>query len=445
MAWALCEWARDPFSTVLMIFVFSSFFVENMMSDPIHAQIIWGYSLSLMSGLVAVLSPLFGAVASQLRTRKPIMAVLVTISFFCCISLQFITAGEFWHVFPFLLAFVVGGVCVHLVQLLTDAMLSSVASPDRIGWLSGVSTALGQFGGLAALFLLWLISQLDIAHAFGFNESHLVERLSAPIVGVWLAAFYIPFFLFTREQPKENVSGNGAISHGFQELLSTFRNLRRYKNVVMFLLARVAYWDGIIAFYSFVAIYGTGLFSWTGSELIILALCFQFSAIVGGMAAAYLDQKLGAKGVVLTTIAGMIFSAVSMALITPTGVLGLKLSGSIPYLNLSLEIPEVIFIGVCAISGICLGANLGASRSLMAILAPEDLKEEFFGFYSMVGRATTFLGPLLIGVVSEISGDRRIGIFGVVVVLMGVGFITMSLVRGDRCDEEHVLAHSECT
>jgi UMF1 family MFS transporter len=205
------------------------------------------------------------------------------------------------------------------------------------------------------------------------------------------------------QEDKSRVSPGGrVISDSISQLRSTFVELRRYRQVARFLIARLVYNDALVTVFAFGGIYAVGTFGFSVQDALIFGIVVNLAAGIGAIAAGYLDDHVGAKKTIIVSLVGLI-------------------AGSLLAL---FAREEALFWAAGALIGIFSGPSQASSRSLMARFVPHELENEFFGFFAMSGKLTTFAGPALLGLMTGVSGSQRVG-FSVVLVFFVVGLLLL--------------------
>jgi len=216
----------------------------------------------------------------------------------------------------------------------------------------------------------------------------------------------IPLYLWVKDRRHTPVQPGNVVVDSFRQLARTFREIRHYRQILWFLLARLVYNDGLITVFAFGGIYAAGTFHFEIEEILIFGIVLNITAGLGAFAMGFLDDKLGGKRTLQISLVGLA-AATLLAVLAPTRA----------------------WFWVAGITvGIFSGPNQSASRSLMARFVPAEKENEFFGFFAFSGKATAFLGPTLLGVFTQISGSQRVGI-SVVLVLFALGLVLLSKVN----------------
>ncbi len=432
-SWALFDWANQPYFTVVTTFIFAPYFTSYVVGDPAQGQAYWGYTQAAAGILIALLSPVFGSIADAGGPRKPWIAVFVALCAIGSISLWWAVPGQTSGLYWILFAIVMGTVGVEFSLVFNNAMLPTLTSPDKIGRLSGFGWGLGYVGGLSVLFIVLLAFSLPEVPMFGLDkETHEHDRITGPLSGLWFVIFIIPMMLFTPDTGSTGISKKQAVRIGLSTLLSTLASLKNYRNIMMFFIARMFYNDGILALIGFSGIYAAGLFGWNTTTLGVFGILINVFAIAGSFVGGALDDKLGSKPTIIISVLGLSFAAMGVLSISHGEVL-FGISAAMPSEDTGfLSSPaELVFIAFAFIMGFFFGPAQAASRTLVARLSPPDKMGEFFGLFAFSGKATAFVAPFLIGVVTDLSGQQRPAMI-VIFVLLITGAALMTFVKEEQ-------------
>lgn len=439
VSWMLFDWSAQPFYTLVQTFLFAPYFANAVAANAAHGQSLWGYAASVAGLLIAVLSPFLGALADGRGRRKPWMMLLSLVFLAALSSLWLAAPGAGSTTIMLVLAgFVFATVAAELMGVFSNAIMTGLVPKDELGSLSGTGWAVGYFGGLASLALvagllvplpgetktllgLDPLLSLDAAAREG-------DRLTGPFAALWFAVFIIPFFLFV---PDRRASGSAphAKRSATAELWNTIKSLPALPSLMIFLIARMLYTDGLTAIFTFGGIYGASVFGWGALELgifgIVLTLVGAFGALVGGR----LDDRLGPKAVIMGALLILLVGAIGILSVDRTHILffnevAAKPSGSKPF----SAIGEQVFLAFAIVVGLVAAPVQAASRSLLARLAPAEKITQYFGLFAFSGKVTAFLAPFLVAFVTQITGSQRIGMSAVLAFII-VGMALMLFVR----------------
>jgi UMF1 family MFS transporter len=398
IAWCFYDWANSSFPTVIVTFVFAAYFTKAVAADPIKGTAQWGYALSISALFVALLGPVLGAAADHEGRRKPWLAAFTALAVAATALLWFIEPGPA----SALAALVLVGVANFAFEMGTvfyNAMLADLAPAGKLGRLSGWGWGLGYAGGLAALAIVLAGLVEPAVPWFGLTRQGSENiRAAAPLVAVWFAVFSLPLFLFTPDGGASGLSPAASVRRGLAALIRTLRRIRNYRNIARFLLARMIYIDGLNTLFAFGGIYAAGAFGMDYGELIIFGIAMNVTAGLGAAAFAWVDDIIGSKRTIIIAVAGL-------------AVLGGGL--------LVVEGKTLFWVFALPL-GLFIGPAQAASRSLMARLAPAEMRTEMFGLFALSGKATAFLGPALLAFVTETFNSQRAGM-AVILVFFAVG------------------------
>jgi UMF1 family MFS transporter len=387
-SWALYDWASSAFSAVIITFVYATYFTKGIARDEVAGTAEWGWAMSASGVAIALISPVLGAIADAGGRRKPWLLAFTVFAVIGCwllwygrpapeVALMILVVAALTN-----LAFEVAGVFYN-------AMLPEIVSRDYIGRLSGWAWGLGYAGGLVCLILVLYGFVEAEPPPFGLDQSQAEDvRASGPLVGLWLAVFSLPLFLFTPDRPSQRLPAGEAVRRGLGQLRQTFADLGRYREIARFLIARMIYTDGLNTLFAFGGIYAAGTFGMAMAEVIKFGILLNVTAGVGALAFGWVDDWLGAKRTILIALLGLLGCGTAAVLVTS----------------------PVHFWIAGGLLGIFVGPAQAASRSLMARMAPPKVRTEMFGLYALTGKITAYIGPFLLGTVTYWTGSQRLGI-----------------------------------
>jgi UMF1 family MFS transporter len=198
--WAFYDWASSAFPTVIVTFVFAAYFTQAVAENPEVGTAQWGAAMSLSVLLVAVLSPLLGAIADRGGPRKPWILVCTLVSAAASAGLWVVAPGAA-HLMTALVLVAVANAAFEFGQVFYNAMLPEVAGPERVGRVSGWAWSLGYAGGLACLALTLVAFVQPEPALFGLDrEAAEHVRITGPLVAVWFLVFAVPLFVLTPDR-----------------------------------------------------------------------------------------------------------------------------------------------------------------------------------------------------------------------------------------------------
>ena len=397
-SWCLYDWANSAFTTLVVTFIYSAYFTAAFADDPGRGTALWSRGITASALAIAALAPIAGALADRGgRRRYLILCSLVCVA--ATAALTFVRPDQANAVVIALGVFVVANVAFELGLVFYNAFLPAIAAPERIGRISGYGWGLGYAGGLLALVAALVVfvpetPPFGIPTAGGFNL-----RATNLLVAGWFLLFAVPAFVFLRD---EAPSGGGGVSvrRAFTDLAVTARHLRRYRQVGLFLLARLFYNDGLVTIFAFGGIYAVGTFGFSFEDLVTFGIVINVGAGLGALAFGFVDDRIGGKATVGLSVAALA-GATLLAALAQT---------------------RTAFWAAAVLVGVFAGPNQSASRSLMARFVPAKHESEFFGFFAFSGKVTSFLGPVLLGVLSDVY-SQRVGVASLLVFFLVGGLI----------------------
>lgn len=382
-SWISYDWAISAFNTLVGTFIYNTYFMRSFAPNEDVGTALWSRGVVASAILIAVLSPIVGAVADRSGRRRRYLILFTLICAGFTAALTFVSPADSHAVLKALTIYVVANVAFELATVLYNSFLPDLVGDDRIGRISGYGWGIGYVGGLVAMVVALVLFVEEgtrlgfLSTAGGFNY-----RATNLLVAIWVVLFAVPTFLFVREKKKP--SARVEIREAFADLKRTFVEVGRYREVVKFLAARLIYNDGLITVFVFGAMYAVGTFGFDGSEVLLFGIVLNVVAGLGALGFGFIDDRLGGKRTLLLTLAG---------LITAT--------------TLAVAAPNRTWLWVAGVLiGIFVGPNQSASRSLMGRFVPQKHKGEFFGFFAFSGKVTSFAGPAVLGALSLRYGQR---------------------------------------
>lgn len=436
--WVLFDWAAQPFYTLITTFLFAPYFVNGFMTDPVTGQSVWGLVTAAAGVAVALLSPVLGAMADASGQRKPWIFAWSVVLVIAQAALWFAVPGETGWLALVLAAIFMATLAAEFTTVLTNAMMPSLAGPGGQGRLSGFGWAAGYAGGLLALMIFAAFLLVDkggdttlmgLAPLLPLDpEAGEGARFTGPFAAIWYVVFVLPLFLFTPDASGERRPVAAAARHGWRAFADTLAHVRQYRNVVRFLFARLLYIDGLAGIFAFGGIYAVSVFGWGSATLGLFGVVLALAAGVGAAFGGVLDDRVGAKPVILGALLLLLTGAAGAISIDQNHVLFVvPISGGAEPGGLA-SFAEQAYLGFAILIGLAAGPLQSASRSFMARISPPEKAGEFFGLFAFSGKITAFAAPLLVAGVTAMSGSQRIGIASLGVFLIA-GFIAMLFVK----------------
>jgi UMF1 family MFS transporter len=440
ISWIFFDWAAQPYFTLITTFVFSPYFATHVASDPASGQAMWGFATAAAGLVIALLSPVLGAIADANGRRKPWIAAFGALLVIGSALMWFGKPGDPSVIPPLLIAYGIATIGVEFATVFNNAMMPTLVPPDKIGRLSGTGWATGYVGGILTLVLVlgFLAANPDTGRTlFGFAPlfgldpvSHQGDRITGPLTAIWFIIFVTPMFLLTPDYPAK-LPVREALRAGLTELRQTLGELPRRKSMAAFLLANMIYTDGLVSLFAFGGIYAAGTFGWhtiqIGSFGILLAISGTFGAWLGGK----FDDTLGPKRVIAGSTVILLSSIIAILLVDKDSILFVEVAPPVPGAPLFSGAAERAYLVLGCLIGAAGGPLQAASRSLLVRLAPKDRIAQYFGLFALTGKVTSFVGPLLIGAITAISASQKAGMAALVVFFVA-GLALLARVREDQ-------------
>jgi len=392
-AWSMYDWANSAFSTTVMAGFFPIFF-EKYWSNPddvIQSTYQLGWANSLASIVIAALAPFLGAIADRGSAKKKFLIFFCYMGMVMTGGLYMVGQGQ-WQMA--VMVYIAASVGFMGANIFYDSLLPSVATKEKMNYVSSLGFALGYIGG----GLLFLINVLMYLHPqwFGVADAATAIKLSFLSVAVWWGIFTIPLLLFVPEpQISDSLPLVRAISAGYRQLRITFKQIRQLKIIGMFLLAYWLYIDGVDTIIRMSVKMGSSLGFEVG-DLITALLMVQFIAFPAALGYNWFASKIGTKKAVLIAIGG--YSVVTLLAY---------------FMTVKLH-----FYILAALIGLFQGGVQALSRSLFTRLVPRGKEAEFFGFYNMLGKFAAVIGPIMMGWVTLATGNVRLGILSILILFI---------------------------
>jgi len=398
LSWALYDWANSAFATTVMAGFFPVFFSRfwSVGADPATTTFRLGMVNAAAGLAIALLAPLLGAIADRGGHRKRMLLAFSLLGICTTFALFFVGQGQ-WAIAALL--FGLGTLGFNGGVVFYDALLLDVAAPRDYDRVSSLGYALGYLGGgvLFAINVLMVVKP----GLFGLADASAAIRWSFITVAFWWALFMLPLFVSVREAPaRPGAKTRGALAAGWQELASTARLVRGEPAMLQFLFAYWLYIDGVNTIIKMAVNYGMSL-GLESTDLLGALLLTQFVAFPASLAFGWLGNRIGARAGVLlglTVYAGLTIWAY--------------------FLN---SAPE--FYLMAATLGLVQGGVQSLSRSMFGRMVPRGKSAEFFGFYNMVGKFGTVLGPALMGMVALLADSTRASILALLLLFVSGGFL----------------------
>ena len=388
VGYALFDFANSAYSTVITTFIFATYFASGIAADPVTGAAQWSLAIAAAGVVIALASPIFGAIADQAGRRLPWIGVLTSLSVVATASLWFAHPTPSDATFA-LTAVVIATVGFEIGGLFYNALLPTIAPPHLMGRISGWSWGVGYLGGLICLVVaLFGLVQVE-PPPFGLDKDTAEPvRATALLTAGWFLLFAIPLFAFVREPRKASVPIATAVSRGMRQLAQTLRNARRRPNTFRFLIAAMIYSDAVTTIFALGGVYAAATFGMDIAGVIKLGIALNVTAGLGAALGGWVDDRIGSRRTIMLSLIALIISATVV---------------------LSAQTETTFWIAALVMSTF-FGPVQAASRTLMARLAPPEERTEMFGLFALSGKLTAFMGPAAVGWITLATGSQRLGL-----------------------------------
>ena len=397
--WALYDWASSPVPTLHATFVFAVYFTTSI--APENGTFLWSQMTSLSALAIAFASVFVGRFADSKGLIKHSLTL--------CVLIGSLSVMALWYATPdssvILFALILSALSIFMMEIsfvFYNALLVHLVSKEAMGRLSGIAWGTGYVGAVVALAIALAVFILPEEAPFGLDKDA-AEHVRATMVfaGAWAILFSLPLFFFTPSPPPTPHKG-GYLS----QLKIAIQEARAIPDMVRFLIARMAFNDGLVTLFALGGIFAAKVFGFTQTEILIFAISLNVSAGIGAIGGGWADDKFGALHTIRYALIGLMIFGI-IAILAPT---------------------KEIFWGATLLLGIFVGPSQSAARSYVARRAPEESKASLFGLYMVSGKATSFVGPMIYGWLVLATDNERAGM-GVVVALILLGFILLPKAR----------------
>lgn len=423
-SWLFFDWAAQPYFTLITTFVFAPYFATHIASNPASGQAMWGYAAAAGGLVIALLSPVFGAIADAAGRRKPWIASFGLLLMIGSAYLWYGKPGDPSVVAPVLIAYIIATIGVEFATVFNNAMMPTLVPPERLGRLSGTGWAVGYIGGILSLIVVlgFLAGDpktgrtlLGLSPLFGLDPAtHEGTRASGPLTSLWFLVFVLPMFLFTPDQAQKRPVGE-AVREGFRELRQSLALLPNNRPLFLFLIANMIYTDGLISLFSFGGIYAASTFGWNTIQIGTFGLILAVFGTLGAWLGGKLDDRVGPKKVILWSMVMLLLAIVTILMVTRDSILFVPVAPPVPGGPLFGGAAERAYLLIGIFIGIAAGPLQAASRTLLIRLAPPDRITQHFGLFALTGKVTSFVGPLLIASVTAVTMNQKAGMMMLVI------------------------------
>ncbi len=330
ISWIFFDWAAQPYFTLITTFVFAPYFATHVAADPASGQALWGFATAAAGMVIALLSPVLGAIADASGRRKPWIAAFGALLVIGSCLMWFGRPGDVAGIPALLIAYGVASIGVEFATVFNNAMMPTLVPPERIGRLSGTGWATGYVGGILSLIIVlgFLAASPETGRTlFGFTPlfgldpvSHQGDRISGPLTGIWFIIFVLPMFLLTPDYPAR-LPIRAALRTGLSDLRHTLAELPKQRSMATFLIANMIYTDGLVSLFAFGGIYAAGTFGWNTIQIGTFGILLAIAGTLGAWLGGKLDDAVGPKRVIAASMGVLLFAVIAILLVDKDHVL----------------------------------------------------------------------------------------------------------------------------
>ena len=402
--YGLYDLANSAYTMIIITFVTSAYFANQIVGNPQLGAAYWQWTAGLCGIVIALTGPFIGALADKKPKGKINFLQIFTL---LCI----LTTCLFWFSKPnpnyilfTLIIFFISNYCYEVGTIFYNSLLKKCSDENNIGKTSGFAFALGYIGSIPILLLVLYFFILPDTIPFGLDKNNFEHIRFIPlIVAFWFFIFSMPMINYFKK--KISYEENDDTTQVAKKIIEIIWQ-KKFTSVGKFLLARMIYSDALIVLIAGGGVYASGVFNFTSSDLLQLAIAGNIVAFVGVLIGGYLNDKLSSKKIILFCI----------AVLTCTVVYG----------SLIAQTKSEFFYNVIVIS-FFIGSIQSASRVMMTKLLSKTDLGKGFGLFSFSGRVTAFAGPLMVGTLTFLY-SQRIGFLSVSIFFI-LGFLLMTSVK----------------
>jgi MFS transporter, UMF1 family len=407
-AWCLYDWAISAWSITIITFVFSSYFAQHLALTPEQGIIQWGKMLSISGIIIAILSPILGALADKKKSQLDWLRLTTLITAASAFLIWFSSPSHSSATY-LLLMVGIGTISFEFSQVFYNSLLADVATKDNLLKISSRGWSMGYLGGLSCLALALIVFLNDSSSLIKLKQSTCQHiRIVGPLVGCWILIFSMP--LIHKYSKKSSISfTRKEFNSCATKVLSSIKKSNKKSPIFRFLIARTLYSDGLTTITSFTGIFATTLFHLSLSSLLILGISANICSAIGAFSCSRFSTQW-LKSLLTISLVGLIISS-SCLIFTKS---------------------QFNFWILALIISTFAGSLQSLCRSIMTVMTPASKRSEMFGFYKFAGKSTSFLGPLAVSTITYITHNQRLGLSVVVLFFISGLYLLQDIPIGKR-------------
>jgi UMF1 family MFS transporter len=379
--WYLYDVGNSAYAAVVILAIYAAYFKGHVVGGAEGSRL-WGVSVGIAMLVVAVISPVLGVIADHTGQKKRFLGYFTALSVTCTALLFFVQKGD---ILLGMVLFILAEIGYRGGQVFYNSLLPEVADQEEIGRVSGNGWAIGLLGGIVCLFIVLAMVTL--------NEGTFIVRISLVVTAIYFAAFATPILLWFQEKDagEKLLPGENIFSIAFKRLKHTIQSVSDYREFIKYIIAFLIYNDGILMAINFAAIFGAVMFGLDQQQIIIFMILIQFTSVIGAYVSGWIADKKSGKASLVIFLIMMIGSVCGLFVVE--SVAGFYVIGGV--------------------AGLALSSVQAVSRAMVGALSPPGRSAEFYGFFAVAGRTSSFIGPTIYGVVAaeaalffEAQGDQ---------------------------------------
>jgi MFS transporter, UMF1 family len=393
LGWMMYDFANSAFTTIIVTVVYSVYFIKVVVGgDPGYGEMLWGRAIGISMTMVALTAPILGAVADFSRSKKKFLFINCYLTVIFTGLLYFVGPGQ---IFLGMIIFIIANFGFNSANVFYDAFLPEITTHENIGKVSGFGWALGYVGGLLALLMSLFLIRYDLRYVF-------------PMISVHFFVFSLFTFFWLKEIRRPSKHTN-YFKVAYRRVYSSLKNIKQYPQLLRFILSYFIYNDGITTVIVFASIYGITRFGMTTQDMLVYFILAQFTSILGSALFGWFTDKRGVK--LSLSFSLMIWIAVVIWAFFCTSA------------------TQYYLVGLLA--GLAIGSSQSNSRTMLSMLTPDGRQAEFFGFYTLTGRLSSIIGPIVYGWIAHATGNIRYSILSLLLFFLA-GWIALQFVNPEK-------------
>lgn len=396
-SWIMQDWANSAYSIMITTAVFPLFFKAVASSGGLSdatSTAYWGYANAIGTLIVSVLAPILGALADYKNQRMPMFTFFTLSGIIATLAFSFAPEGSWLYLFIF---YVISAIGFSGANIFYDGSIIDVTTNDRMDRVSSAGFGWGYIGS-SIPFVIFIIFQLT--GILPISQTLLV-KLGFVMTAIWWFVFTIPYWRHVEQKsyiPRET----RLIKNSFKRLWGTLKGIKAYKQAFLFLIAYFFYIDGVGTIFKMATAIGSDI-GLSSNDLIVVMLVVQFVAFPFSILYGVLAKRFGAKNMIFVGIVTYTFIC----------IYALQLDSLTAFIILGLLV------------GTAQGGVQSLSRSLFGQLIPKERANEFFGFYNIFGKFAAVVGPFLVGIIAQLTGNSLDGVFALIILFIIGGILLM--------------------